>query len=216
MTPTIFRHACAGLIATALSALVAAAQSERNFYDDFQGTALNPAFRVLNPDRQRMALTRGEYLLLVTHPETKNIIQYTAALPEDYAVTVRIAQPPENPQQSAQILVGDTTNNVRVGMYIDEWQHLFFGTAKTLDGENAGALDQKDDSLRGEPVYLRFVKVGVEYEGHVSADGVKWTSLGKQVLIDPGAPVSLQVYSWGDGAESPVNLDSFEITEILN
>ncbi len=202
-----------GLFLLPLSA--ASAQEDLNFYEEFQGTSLNPAFRVLNPDPQRMAMVHGEQVLLVTSKETKNIIQYEKPLPENYAVTVRIAQPPQNPEQWAHIQVGSGTSNVRVGMYVDGWKDLYFSTNKTLDGEEVSVLREKNSELLGKPVYLRLTKIGVEFEGGMSADGVQWTSLGKQVLIDPNAKISFAAGGWGDAAESPVNFDSFEIAEVL-
>jgi len=211
----MIRAACL-IAACALAAASSHAQQERNFYDDFQGSSLNPAFRVLNPDRNRMALTQGEYLLLVTHHETKNVIEYNGTLPENYADTVRIAQPPQHREQWAQIRVGSGNSNVRVGMHVDQFRYLYFSTRKTLDGEAANAISERRDALLGEPVYLRFIKIGVEFEGQFSTNGVQWTSVGKQVLIDPTAKISIRVRGWGDSAESPVKLDSFEIVEILN
>lgn len=192
------------------------AQENPSFFDDFQGTQLNPAFRVLNPDKQRMALTQGEFLLLVTHQDKKNVIGYTSALPENYEVTIRLDEPPKHKEQAAQIRIGSAANNVRVGIYLNDYSYFYLYTNKTLDSENSKAIQVRDDSLIGEPLYLRFTKIDVEFEGAFSLDGVQWKTLGKQVLIDPSAKVNFEVYGWGEAPESPIKIDSFEVREITN
>ncbi|NOD33512.1 MULTISPECIES: hypothetical protein [unclassified Ruegeria] len=199
-----------------LSSPVGMAQEKREFFDDFQGQTLSPAFRVLNPDRQRMALTQDEFLLLVAHKDKKNVIEYNGLLPENYVVTIRLAGTPSERQQGVQIRIGDASNNVRVGVYVDYYKSLYQFTNKTLDNEDAKEISIRDDGLLGEPLYLKFTKTDVEFEGASSPDGVQWSSLGKQVLIDPSAKVNFEVYGWGDAPESPIKIDSFEIVDITN
>lgn len=205
-----------------LAALPADAQEDRNFYDDFQGTSLNPSFRILNPDKQRMALTQGEYLLLVPHIEKKNILEFNGNLPEDYAVTIRIAEPPQHFSQVVRLRVGNLNTYVAAGTYIGALcptcgiEGPYFYLGKQLDGEQTESIDVRRDELRGKPAYLRLEKNGVEFGAAFSPDGARWESIGKQVLIDPSAKVNLDIYSWAPAPETPIKIDSFEITEILN
>jgi hypothetical protein len=208
--------------AVLLAPSVAGAQEEVNFFDEFQGSSLNPVFRVLNPDRRRMALTQGEFLLIVIDETGKNVIEYSGELPEDYSVTVRVDEPPRYAKQAFEIFVGPLESSVRAGAYLNvdcsncPLRGPYFFSTKYLDGEQAPSVQYEDTALRGEPFYLRLDKRGVEFEGFLSSDGVKWTSLGRQVLIDPTAKVHFHAHAWEDAPETPVKIDSFEITEILN
>lgn len=230
MLRRLLLNAFAALATVTVSGSGAAAQEERNFYDDFTADALSPVFRVLNPDRTRMALTRDDFLVIAIHERGKNLVQYNGDLPEDYIVTVRIDQPPVFKTQIFEIVIGELENNVHVGLYLIDGcptDHYcanpttlrgpYFYTNKRTDGENAPAIQTEVQELRGQPVYLRFQKRGVEFEGFFSADAVEWTSLGTQVLIDPSARIHLHAYSWDvtQAAESPVRIDSFEIAEHL-
>ncbi len=214
ITRCLFIATLSLLVGVPLSTAIA--QENLSFFDDFQGTQLNPAFRVLNPDKQRMALTQGEFLLLVTHQDRKNVIEYTSALPENYEVTIRLFEPPTHREQAAQLRIGSDANNVRVGAYQTQASNLYLYTDKTLDGVDSNSIQNKDNSLVGEPLYLRFSKIDVEFEGAFSLDGLQWKTLGKQVLIDPNAKVYLEVSGWGEAPESPIKIDSFEVREITN
>jgi hypothetical protein len=134
----------------------------------------------------------------------------------NYEVTIRLSDPPALREQGAQIRIGSVTNHVRVGAYLDYNSHLHLHTNKTLDSEDSKPITIIDDSLIGEPLYLRFTKIEVEFEGAFSLDGVQWKTLGKQVLIDPSTKVYFEVSGWGEAPESPVKIDSFEVREITN
>ena len=231
MLRRLLLNAFAVLATVTVSGSGAAVQEEQKFYDDFTADALSPVFRVLNPDRTRMALTRDDFLVIAIHERGKNVVQYNGDLPEDYIVTVRIDQPPVFETQAFEIFIGELENNVRVGFYLQEGcpgfstchqrelvtRGPYFYTNKTLKSEIAKPVETEIQELQGEPIYLKFEKRGVEFEGFFSADAVEWTSVGTQILINPSAKIHLHAYSWDitKAAESPVRIDSFGIAEYL-
>lgn len=216
---TILRTSIAGtalLFATHTSAV---GQEELSFYDEFQGSSLNPAFRVLNPDRRRMALSGGEYLLLVPHKDRKNMLEYVGELPESYSATMRVQEPPNYHSQYVKLRAGDLQNNVYTSAFfcIDGClDGMNFNTNQVLEGEEGQPIIEYSAELTGNPFYLRLVRKGVEYEGFYSADGARWSSVGKRVLINPSAGLFIEVAAWAGAPETPIKIDSFELTEILD
>lgn len=221
------------LVSTTLNGKVAFAQQDLSFVDEFKGSSLSPAFRIVNPDKQRFALVNNDYLMVLTHERFKNVVTYTEKLPESFEVTLRVEEPMLHSNQIVLLRIGDTDNNVRIGAYLgfEEPRQsmptltlspgsrrggngVTFYSNKTLNGENSEQLDFDFEGLKGKPFYLRIIKSGVEFEMLFSHNGNQWGSLGKQIMLDGPQTVSFEAYLANNAPETGVKFDYFEIIDL--
>ncbi len=214
----VFKSVLAGCALCLVLNSVAFAQDNLNFFDDFQGSSLNPAYKVLNRDQGKMALTEGEYLLLVPTKDQTNILEYVGKLPEHFSATIRVQEPPGYHSQYVALRIGDSQDNAYVRAYYREilgYTGLYFSTNRVEDGGEGTAISSFEGEMTGKPFYLRLMKTGVEYKGLYSPDGAKWKSVGKRVLIGPRAGLFIDVAAWNTAPQTPIKIDSFEIKEII-
>ena len=208
-----------------------AAGADLSFRDDFVGATLNPAFRILNVDKDRYALTEDDYLLLLTHSDTKNTLQYVKELPEDFSVTIRVEEPPLYKDQVFRVRIGELDRNVRLSMFVsadgrrqssavslirdpaEQDGSVGFMSVKTIDSEHTDSITAAAD-LRGKPFYLRVTKRGVEYDMAYSENGSRWASVGKQVMINMKPVIFFETFNASTAPESPVKIDAFEVIDI--
>ena len=203
------------MVTAATWAGYASAQETLSFLDDFTGTSFSPEFRILNPDPNRMALVEGEYALLVTHRDEKNVLAYTGALPETFEATIRVESGPVHEHQGIELGMGDLDVGIAVGMYMPEaclggCRGFFFD--KYLDGETSTYWAETEDTQR--PFFLRIAKSGVEYTGLYSFDGERWFAIGTHVSVRPYDRPAIKAYVWkGEAPESAIKVDRFEIVD---
>lgn len=197
--------------------VAAAAQETRNFRDEFTGTQLDPAYRVLNPDRKRMALT-GDGLVLVTHAEMKNVIEFPGPFPDAFVTTIRVLTPPDADGQMIALRIGDDADNVRIGLYVDccPADALVAFSLTTVDSENSQRIERDEYELFRKPVYLRIERRGPLYRTAYSGDGSRWTELGEHLLTAAPAAIYMVASNFGNAPEKPVAIDSFEVRELLD
>jgi hypothetical protein len=196
-----------------MMAVPALAQPSSSFRDDFVGESLAPEFRVLNPDPNRMAMVDGDYLLLVTHQDAKNVIAYSPQLPEDYEVIVRFQSVPAYTYQGAGLVLSEGDNSLSSGLYVECCSQYQFYATKTLKDESS-RYEAVIPNENAKPFYLKVTKRGVEYDSEYSFDGTTWSQIGTHVAVKPFSQVRIQVYNRNDDApESGIRVDSFEIVD---
>jgi hypothetical protein len=198
----------AGLL---VSSLFAHAQEPLDFRDEFVGEKLAPEFRLLNPDPDRIAMVDGEYILLVTHKDRKNVVEYTGRLPEAYSLTVRFATVPEYQAQGYGLFLTEADNRLSAGLYNYCCLTPKFYFSKVLSGEESTITVDLEEP---RPVYLKITKSGVEYVAEYSFDGTTWMRIGTHVVVRPFVRAAFSAYNGADAPESPVRVDSFEIVDL--
>lgn len=221
----------------ALSIIICAhstlAQEDLSFVDDFKGASLSPAFRIVNPDKERFALVNNDYLMLLSHERFQNVVTYTDELPDNFEVTLRVQDPMLHPNQIVLLRFGDSDDNVRIGAYLGFEQSrrstptlllspgggsredgVTFYSNKTLRGNNSEQVDFDFEGLKGRPFYLRIVKSGVEFEMMFSHNGTQWGSLGTQVILNAPQMISFEAYNADNAPETGVKFDFFEIKDL--
>jgi hypothetical protein len=204
-----------GFALAVFAAAPAFAQQSLSFRDEFIGERLAPEFRVLNPDTNRMAMVDGEYVLLLTHVERKNIIVYNGQLPSDYYVNVRFASVPEYPFQGVALEMNEGDIRISSGFYYSEYDsETGFYFRKFIGAEESRIFVQMNSS-DVKPFYIRKTKRGVEYDSDYSFDGASWSRIGTHVSVRPLLQPSFYAYisTGGTAPESGIRIDSFEIID---
>ena len=192
----------------------AGAQERLDFRDDFMGQTLAPEFRVLNPDPNRMAMVDGEYALLLTHQDRKNVVSYNGELPSDYEVLIRFASVPEYDHQGVALEMGEGDLRISTGLYNGEYAGDTGFYFEKFIGEEELQIYLPMEMAEAKPFYMKLTKHGVEYTSEYSFDGASWSKIGTHVSVRPLLRPSFLAYiANGDAPESGVRIDSFEIID---
>jgi hypothetical protein len=201
------------IFATLVAATAASPeQSPLNFRDDFTGTSLRPEWTVQAPDPDRMALTDGDYVMIITNPAGSNKLIYEGELPKNYEIAIKLIAELNRNEYSVNVAylgIQRRENNVAVYVQGDGRVRL----SKTLKGE-VSTLESEELNLPRE-IYLKLAKRGEEYEGFYSFDNSQWTSIGKQFLINLDGKPIVGGYNWNQNgrvvADTGIRVDYFEI-----
>ena len=209
------------------------------FRDDFEGSKLNPAWKILKEDKNRWTLEGGK-LVLVTQKgsiaekqdDLRNQFILDRPLPDNYTVNVKLAVTlrSHNNWAGFQIYL-DKDNYLNLGYWAKPWGNNIWRQAffsKEVEGQvnrlefgprhigGEGGTPQLDfigGRNNPEAVWLRLEKRGSTFTASFSMDGAKWHKIGDHTMLRMGsARLSLAAANaQADAAEVSAEFDFVEV-----
>jgi hypothetical protein len=206
------------------------------FRDDFKREQLGKMYEILNPDPNRLAVTKGG-LLIVAAPigegqVPKNLVLLQQRFPDDFTATIRVTM-----QVTEENSVGlwywvDSKNNLFLG--VNGWKHRYYNYkgrdivfTKILNKAQPNRIrpffspeSEKivgslgDRQLQGyatkpEVWYFQLERKGLQYTGRVSIDGADWQEVGTHAILNKDGRLGFAAVS--DGIENPAEFDNLEV-----
>jgi beta-xylosidase len=163
------------------------------FSDDFSTATLNPSWQWINEDPNTWSLTAvpgslriigvpGEMYSACNNP--KNLLLQTPSS-SNFELIAKLSIDPQTDYQQGGLVV---FNSVGGQVDMDNYIKLDVLYNTNMGGRSAELLPEEHGAYRGtwpyiaapqsQPAYLKMTKLGAEYVGYHSTDGVSWTKVG--------------------------------------
>jgi hypothetical protein len=210
------------------SSPVKSPQKQTIFEDKFDRDDLGELYEVLGPDPNRLTLNDGKLLIVATEPR-KNLVVLQKTFSGDFVATVSMTMQVTQGNAAGLEYIVDKENALWLGVYgggikafgptvVETFRGLVF--RKTVGGQSneidANTLQLGERQLKGESPepelwYIQLERKGVNYTGRLSADGVRWTTIGTHTFLSKGGRLTLVARAGDKGIENAAAFSSLVV-----
>jgi hypothetical protein len=186
--------------------------------DDFEREELGDAYKVKDPDEERLIVSDGQLLIVTTDP-IKNIVIRKEPVLGDFEASVKLnMQLTQENGIEIKYIVGK--DELKLGYYVDRWAEAYIYFSKFIKAKKntikyngkLGKREVKKMSQEQADWFFKIAKKGFKYTAFASTDGNKWTKVGEHTLLKKKGQIALS--AWGKGVEDPVLFDDFTIKAV--